>query len=811
MYRSSNTRRHSLKLKSLLRAVLLVGGGVASFHATADDSSQRTVATASAANALLNEYCLGCHDNEGFSGGLSFEFLALSDIHSGQGLDEWERVLHKTRLGEMPPPDKEQPATEHMNSFIAMLEAELDAYALENPNPGRATLRRLNRKEYNNAVRDLLNIDVDFSAELPADDAGYGFDNIAEVLTVSSVLMDRYLSVASKLSRLAVGLGPDYPTMASYSVPKDGSILNQGIPAFNERASNDLPLDSRGGGSFDFYAPHDATYEITGFLNANTNNEADRLVEDQVSLRVPLTAGHHRIGMTFRKDLTLDERVQILHNDVDYIVMPTEPPEPVTLDFLVDGARAGQMEVPSYHMRPRFSQANFPRDVLQIDVSGPFDVAGPGNTASRDKIFQCLPQTQAEETPCAKAILTSLAAQAYRRPVDQADITPLLAIYESERIETDFTQGIIVALQALLMSPKFLFLIERDPSDAAPGSVHPLTDLELASRLALFLWSSLPDAELVDLAAANGLREPGALEGQVQRMLDDPRAEEFIGNFAGQWLYLRNLDHHVADVVLYPNFDVRLRSAMREETELFFGNILRENRSVLEFLNADYTFLNEVLADHYNIDGVKGPAFRRVSLDGNAERGGLLGQASILTVTSYGNSTSVVRRGQWILENLLDASPPPPPPDIPGLVTEVNDRPLTPREQMERHRSNPSCNACHVKMDEFGFALERFDATGAIRTQSNGLAVDDMARLPGTDLFHGLGGLRDILLAQQDQFVRALTDKLLTYAVGRGMEGFDQPTIRSIVRAAEADNYPMQSLILGVINSAPFSARRTPE
>jgi len=805
MFRSTSASGFRLKSKPFVVTMLLAA--MPWQHAVAEGAAFN----AGKAEGLLEQYCMECHDNEGFAGGLSFELLSFSDIHLGNSLEEWERVLHKTRLGEMPPPDKARPDEAQMNAFVGWLEAELDAHGLSNPDPGRATLRRLNRKEYNNAIRDLLHVEVDVSEELPTDDAGYGFDNIAEVLTVSPVLMDRYLSVASKLSRLAVGLGPDYPTLKSYQVPKDGSILNQGIPAYNERASNDLPLDSRGGGSFDFYAPYDATYEIAGYLNANTNNEADRLPDDRVGIRVPLSAGHHRIGMAFRKQLTLDERVQILHNDVDYVVMPTEPPTMVMLDFLVDGERVGSMEVPSYHMRPRFSQANWPRDVLQIDVAGPFDIAGPGDTPSRRKIFQCEPKTAAEESSCAKQILGSLARQAYRRPVDDKDLAPLLAMYEAERAETDFTQGIAAALQGLLMSPKFLFLIENDPPDAAPGSVHPLTDLELASRLALFLWSSLPDEELLSLAEANRLREPGVLEAQVDRMLDDPRAEEFIGNFAGQWLYLRNLEHHVADVFEYPEFDVRLRTAMRQETELFFGNILRENRSVLEFLDADYTFMNEVLAEHYGIAGVKGTAMRRVSLAGNPDRGGLLGQASILTVTSYANSTSVVQRGRWILENLLDASPPPPPPDVPGLVTQLEDRPLSPREQMERHRSNPSCHACHVKMDEFGFALERFDATGAIRTHSNGVPVDDMARVPGKPPFQGLSGLREILLSQQDQFVRALTDKLLTYAVGRGMEAQDQPTIRAIVRAAAEDDYRMQSLLLGVINSAPFSLRRTPE
>ncbi len=500
------------------------------------------------------KYCSGCHNDDDFYGGLTLSSISAADTAAGENTEEWEKILRMLDAGEMPPRKKPQPTPQARAAFTQWLRSSIDARAAAHPDPGRATLRRLNRAEYANAVRDLLHLDVDVASQLPGDDSGYGFDNIADVLSVSPTLLDRYLSVAGRLSRLAVGRGPDKPFSTIYQVPKDGSIKNQGIPSWDEHASDALPLDSRGGAAFHFYAPQDGLYEISGWLNANTNNESDRLPDNRVSLRVPLAAGPHSIGVTFRRQLVLDESVQTLHNDTDYVVMPVQPPAPLPLLYVVDGATVGETTVPSYYMSPRFSQVNWPRDVLQIDVQGPFEASGAGDTPSRRHIFQCKPSKVADEAPCANAIMGRLAREAWRRPVSDAEVAPLLAVYASARAGSDFEQGIAAAIEALLVSPDFLFLREHDPADAAPGAVHPLTDLELASRLALFLWSSLPDDELLDLAAKGGLRKPGVLDRQVTRMLADPRSRALTSNFAGQWLYLRNLDQVRPRRVPVPGF-----------------------------------------------------------------------------------------------------------------------------------------------------------------------------------------------------------------------------------------------------------------
>jgi mono/diheme cytochrome c family protein len=760
---------------------------------------------------LLDQYCSRCHNDERLSGNLTLSILKPDDPITGRHLEEWEKILRMTRRGEMPPHNRPEPSPEARASFTNWLATALDEHARAHPDPGRATLRRLNRSEYANSVRDLLALDVDVTSELPADDSGYGFDNIADVLNVSPTLLDRYLSVAHKLSQLAVGLGSGKPYVTSWTVPKDGSIRNQGIPSWDERASDDLPLDSRGGATFSYYAPQDGLYEITGWLNANTNNEVDRLPDNRVNLRVALPAGPHHIGITFRRLLELNESVQTLRNDTSIVPLPVESPAKLPLEFIVDGAPVGETTVPSYYMSPRFSQANWPRDVLQINVEGPFEAKGPGDTPSRRRIFICQPRRPAAEEPCASRILSALARRAWRRPVTDADVAPLMGIYAGARDGTSFDQGIEAALEALLVSPDFLFLHEQDRPGSQPGSVHPLNDLELAARLSLFLWSSLPDDDLLDLAAKGRLHDRAALEKQVNRMLADPRARALTDNFAGQWLYLRNLDHQRPDVFLFPNFNTRLRTAMKQETELFFTSVVRENRSVLDFIDADYTYLNEPLAEHYGIDGVKGPAFRRVSLDPASGRGGLLGQASILTVTSYATQTSVVKRGKWILENLFAAPPPPPPANVPALKSSLNGRLLNAREQLELHRADPACASCHLKMDPLGFALEGYDAVGGRRAQENGHLIDVNAVLPDGTRFDGLAGLRGILLERKEQFTEAFTQRLLTYALGRGLEAADMPTVRAIAGAAAHDDYRIRTIILGIVRSEPFTLRRTPE
>lgn len=758
--------------------------------------------------AFLDKHCARCHNDERMSGNWSLSMVNVADISQGKGLAEWESILRVTGRGEMPPPTRPKPGDEELQHFIGWLEGSLDGYAAAHPNPGRATLRRLNRTEYSNAVRDLLNLDVNVSESLPTDDTGYGFDNIADVLSVSPTLMDRYIAVAGKVSRLAVGLGADQPFTTTYMLPKDGSILNQGIPAYDERMSHDLPLDSRGGGAFKYYAPHDGVYEINGYLNSNTNNEVDRLEENRVSLRVPLTAGSHTVGITFRKQLTLDESVQTLRNTTDEVPLPTEPPTPVTLDFIVDGARVGGTSVPSYYMSPRYAQKNFPRDVLEINVAGPYEASGPGTTPSREKIFSCQPSFWPfTENYCAKKIIARLARQAYRRPVTDADVERLMAVYAQAQQSANFEQGIAAAIQAILVSPSFLFLYETDPPHSEPGFVHPVTDLEYASRLALFLWSSLPDEELLTLAEKNVLRKPDILQQQIKRMLADDRALALEQNFAGQWLYLRNLEFQRPDVKEFPDFDIPLRDAMKRESELFFSSIVRENASILDFIKSDYTFLNERLAKHYGIEGVHGPAFRKVAIDAESMRGGLLGQGSILTVTSYSNHTSVVRRGKWILDNLLAAPPPPPPPDIPALKTQNAGTALNAREQLALHSQDPACSSCHVRMDPLGLALEKYDAVGRFRLLDAGRPIDVTTSMPDGKIFEGLYGLQSVLMDRKEQFTSAFVQRLMTYALGRGLEAADQPKVRQIVRAAEQDNYRIHTIVWGILTSEPFNYR----
>jgi mono/diheme cytochrome c family protein len=760
--------------------------------------------------AMLDDYCSRCHNDTDKIADLSFEDLRNRDVLHGDHAEEWEKILRRTSLNEMPPRSKPQPDPAARAAFVQWLQGSLDGYAATHPDPGRATLRRLNRVEYANAARDLLSLQVDFSRELPQDNLGYGFDNIADVLSVSPTLMERYVAVAGKVGRLATGLTSPREFVTSYEVPKDGSVMNSGRPAYNERASDDLPLGSRGGGAFRYYARYDATYEVAGWLNANTNNETDRQKEDRVSVRIPLKAGSHMIGMTFRRTIAPNESVQTLRNNLDMVPLPTDAPTMLPLDVTVDGVKVSQISVPSYRMSPRYSQQNFPRDVLQIDVAGPFGAKGIANTPSRQRIYICKPSRASAETACAGRIIATLARRAYRRPVTDADLAPLLKIYAAERARTDFDHGVEAMVEAILVSPHFLFLIEQDPAGSAPGSVHRVSDFELASRLSFFLWSSIPDDTLLAVAEKGQLSQPAVRDAQIARMLADPRAEALTRNFAGQWLYLRNLDQQRPDIAVFPQFDTRLRSAMARETEMFFSHVLASNRSVLDFIAADYTFLNQRLAEHYGIGGVRGTAFRQVSLDPAWHRGGLLGQASILTVTSYGNHTSVVKRGKWILDNMLAAPPPPPPPDVPALQATHDGRLLTAREQLELHRKNPTCASCHVKMDPLGFSLENFDAIGGYRQKDAGQVIDASAIMPDGAQFSGITGLQQILLARKDEFTSAFTERLLTYALARGIGAHDMPAVRKIAHSAADDGYRIQTIIKGIAASDPFTLRKTP-
>ncbi len=795
--------RHFGLAKALMAsscAVLLAASGVALLgRATAQTPAPPDH------QRVLTQYCQGCHNDVSKIGNFSVQGLRTDNPAANAAA--FEKVLRKVQLGEMPPRGRPAPPKQTLQQFTSYLAGNLDRAAATRPDPGKATLRRLNRVEYANAVRDLLDLDIDVSKDLPADDSGYGFDNIAEVLTVSPTLMDRYIRVAGKVSRTATGLASKAPVTTDFKPSQDAYI--------NQRASDALPLDSRGGGAFNFYAPYDATYRITVDINQASGTETRRLAENRIEVSVPLTAGQHSIGASFPRRLTLEQSlVPLTPQTLRGPKQAARAPD-IALDIHVDGARVKRQMVAAHasgvidtgELSP---QVIYARDVQQISVQGPFNPKGAGNTPSRRRIFSCRPSARPAETACARSILSRLARMAYRRPVSDADMAPLLKMYDEGRKDGSFENGIEAAIQMVLVSPHFLFVREGDPAGSKPGAVHPLSDLELATRLSLFLWSSIPDAQLLQAAEKNQLSQPAILKREVTRMLADPKASALTENFAGQWLYLRRLEFQTPDKLNFPDFDTRLRAAMLTETNMFFDSVVRENRPATDFLDADYTFLNQRLAEHYGIPGIYGATFRRVKLDPATNRGGLLGQGSILTVTSYNNRTSIVLRGKWILDNLLAAPPPPPPPNVPALEEVKGAKDLTVREQMELHRANPVCASCHSKMDPLGFALENFDAVGAWRNRQGGKLIDVATEMPDGTKFTGPGGLRDVMLGHKDEFVEAFTERLMIYALGRGVTAADMPAIRAVRAGAGRDNFRLHAIIMGIVQSVPFTMRRTP-
>ncbi len=750
---------------------------------------EAAAAEATSARAVLDRYCVACHNARTLTAGLALD--AVDPARVADHAEVWEKVLRKLRTRTMPPAPRPRPDAESYAALVAYFETALDRAAEAAPDPGRPALQRLNRAEYVNAVRDLLALEVDGQALLPADESGYGFDNIGDVLTVSPGLLDRYLLAAAKISRQAVGDPTLRPTTALY---RTSPLLAQ-----DGRVSEDLPFGSRGGLAVRHHFPLDAEYVVRVALRGRSRAGHAleiRLDRERVArfdlgerapleVRVPVAAGTRLLGVSF---------VEALEHSLPLDGRP--PPPPIT----------------------SFAFTLYPNDpsVERVEIVGPYAGRTPADTPSRRAIFTCHPDTAAEETACAERIVADLARRAYRRPVTTADTAPLLAAYLAGREEGGgFEDGVRWAIEALLVSPKFLFRVEEPPAGAAPGAPYRVGDLDLASRLSFFLWSSIPDDELVDLAARGRLREPGVLEGQVRRMLDDPRAQALVENFAGQWLYLRNLPSVAPDTVRFPEFDDNLRRALRLETELFVASQIREDRGVLDLLRADYTFINERLARHYGIPGVYGGHFRRVAYRDD-RRAGLLGHGSLLTVTSYPHRTSPVLRGKWLLENLLGAPPPPPPPDIPEL-DEPGDRaaPATMRERMARHRASPACATCHAKIDPLGFALENFDAVGRWRAREDGAGtpIDASGALPDGAPFDGPAAFREALLREPwaTEFATTVTEKLLTYALGRGLEHYDAPAVRRILRDAQPGGYRWSSLIQGVVESLPFQLRRAPE
>jgi len=711
--------------------------------------------------------------------------------------ETWEKVLRKLRGHEMPPAGMPRPDLATYDHLVSSIVDERDRLAVASPNPGRPTLHRLNRTEYQNAIRDLLGLEINVSELLPADDIGYGFDNIGDVLQVSPVLLERYLSVARKISRQAVG---DMTLPASYQTYTVPHGLTQ-----SDRFGEEAPAGSRGGTGIAHFFPVDGEYEISVTVQRNRNDEYLGFERER------------------KLDLRLDnQRLELftLPRSEKKLLMGGGTPPDAKLKVRLS-IKAGEREVSASFLKDTMLQEGVidrirSDDVQQyfegvgsITVAGPFNVEGSGETESRDKIFICHPSGSTDEMACAEKVLTNLAHHAYRRPVTADDMPQLLALYKDGAEEGGFEGGIRLALQKILVSPEFLFRAEMDPANATPGSVYKISDVELASRLSFFLWSSIPDDQLLTVAEKGMLRQPDILEGQVRRMMADPRSESLIKNFVGQWLFLRNIARIAPDTTTFPTFDENLRQAMEKETELLVESQVKEDHSVSDLLTSDYTFLNQRLAEHYGIKGVYGNEFRRVKLD-DPKRFGLLGQASILAVTSYPNRTAPTIRGKWVLEQLLGTPPPPPPPNVPSLKEDASTQKLTMRQRMEAHRVNPACAACHKMMDPLGFALDNFDGIGGWRdsTGPGSGPIDSSGSLPDGTAFNGPDGLRDVLMKKRDMFLETFTERLLTYALGRGVEEYDYPVIRKIVRDASADNQKWSSIVLNIVNSTPFQMRR---
>ena len=746
--------------------------------------------------AAVGRYCLDCHDGDVTKGNLDLGKILSDDLQTHSV--EWERIVRKLAARQMPPIGKDRPAEKEFEHLVATLGSSLDQLAAKKPNPGRTDpFHRLNRTEYRNAIRDLLDLEIDAATLLPKDDASHGFDNLTGG-DLSPTLLNRYISAAEKISRLAVGSPISRPNGDTYRLKPD---LTQEEPVAN------LPLGTRGGTLIRHTFPRDGEYEIQIRLTRDRNEMVEGLhethdlevlldrdtaarfqvsppkgnrdyetVDAHLKARVPVKAGLHEVGVTFIKNSS----------------------------SLVETQRDPYQARYNMHRHPRLSPA-----IYQVSVTGPYASREAGETASRRKLFVCYPKNPGEETACAERIVSAFVRRAYRRPVVAADWAKPLKFYHEAKEAGGFEAGIGSALSAVLVSPEFLFRIERDPADVAPETTYPISDVELASRLSFFLWSSIPDEELLAIAQRGELHRPKVLESQVRRMLADPRSISLVENFAAQWLHLRNLESFTPDLRLFPDFDDNLREAFRRETELHFEALLREDRVVLDLIKTDHTFLNERLAKHYGIPNVYGSRFRRVALDSESRRGGLLRQGSVLTVTSYATRTSPVIRGHWLLGNLLGTPPPPPPANIPNLKENTVSETLPMRARLSAHRANAACASCHDLMDPVGFALENFDAIGRWRLTENGLPIDASGGLPDGSRFNGVTGLEDALLKHPELFVGTLTEKLLTFALGRGMSENDAPAVRRIVRDAQRDGNHFSSIVLGIVKSSPFTLRKT--
>jgi mono/diheme cytochrome c family protein len=763
-----------------------------------------TLAPSSAEGDLLNKYCSGCHTEKARQG--NFVLSTLDARNVGSDAERWELVVRKLRARAMPPAGRPRPDEAGYDRLVAHLETSLDRVAAASPDPGRTdTFRRLNRTEYQNAIRDLLSVEIDVATLLPSDDSSHGFDNIS-VGGLSPMLLERYLAASQKISRLAVGTPVRSAGAETVVLPAD---LTQ------EDHFDGQPFGTRAGAMVKYTFPADGEYQFELRLTRDRNELIEGLSEphqmevsvDGVRQQVFTLTPAVRSGPADPMGPQYSPE-QAADSHLNFRTRVTGGPHLIQVAFLKRPSALIETERQPY--LASFNSDRTPRTqpaLYSVSVAGPFNPTGIGETPSRTRIFSCRPVKQADEAACARTIVTSLARRAYRRPATSEEVQTLLGFYKQGRGDGSFEHGVEMALRAMLTSPAFLFRIERDPDQA---KAYRIDDLDLASRLSFFMWSSIPDDALLDAAVKGRLKDPKVLDQQVRRMLADPRAAAMVNNFASQWLYLRNLESAKPDNRLFPDFDDNLRQSFRRETEMLFESVMKEDRSVLDLLRADYTFLNERLAKHYGMSNVYGSHFRRVDLGKNHVRGGLLGQGSIMTVTSYANRTSPVLRGKWILENLLGTPVPPPPLNVPPLPeNNPGAKILTVRERMVQHRANPACASCHQLMDPVGLSTENFDATGRWRTQSEaGTPIDASGGLPDGSTFDGALGLRRAVLNRPDLFVTTMTEKLMIYALGRGLEHYDAPAVREITRSARTSDYRFSSVVLGIVNSTPFRMRR---
>jgi len=796
-----NRRRTVAGLRLLIAAsvwLLSAGWAVIGASSAQDGPASQPAAAAAAHKAVLDRYCVTCHNQRTKASDLALDTVDIARLSTNTQV--WEDVVRKLRTRSMPPQGMPRPDEATYVAMTSWLETELDRAGAASPNPGRPLIRRLNRSEYANAVRDLLALDVDVSSLLPADDSAFGFDNVSDMLGTSPALLERYLVAADRVSALAVG-APTAPGSNTYRVRQDRS---------QDQHIEGLPLGSVGGLVVTHSFPQDAEYHFSLALY-RTNLEAIRGLEHPHQIEITIDGARVFLA-TVGGETEKGEPGDVITDRSDAIDARLQVRVPVTAGPHAVGATfVRKIGAGTQRLRPflRSSAGTYDSTgrphIETLTIAGPYNPTGPGKTPSRERIFSCRPAVRSQEDACATKILSTLARRAFRRPMTKPELARVLEFYAAGRKKGNFDAGIQFGIRRILASPTFVFRVEEDGA-FKPGTIHRVSDLELASRLSFFLWSSIPDDTLLELAAKNQLSQPGMSEKQVRRMLADPRADAMVSNFSGQWLHLRNLKTIAPNHDEFPDFDDTLREAFQREAELFFASIMREDRNVIDLLTANYTFVNERLAKHYGVPYVYGSQFRRVTLTEDARRG-LLGKGAILMVTSRADRTAPVLRGKWILENVLGTPPPPPLPNVPPLVASTEAAPRTLRERMEQHRASPTCAGCHKVLDPLGFALENFDGVGAWRSREAGLPIDASGLLADGTKVDGVVALRNALVARSDIFVQTLTEKLMIYALGRGLQHYDMPVVRDVVRHAAKQDYRFSSLVMGIVTSAPFQNR----